>query len=165
MQKCLFLVCPTDCLERVINKTYNNNHYFYTSLGNSVQFNKENLEAIKKLVLKNKLKKIFFVLSNENNIISDAIEKQNFITTRGLNTLYSEIKKQKNNSKMCSFRGINQSILLSYYLNLKIKELKTKLEKVGVKSVKINGKIYHNLEHKFKNIYPDLICLKKYNFN
>lgn len=43
MHKCLYLVCPTDCLEPIINNTFKQEHYFYTSLGNAFVADSETL--------------------------------------------------------------------------------------------------------------------------
>jgi len=166
MQKCLYLLCPTDCLELVINNTYRGENYFYTSLGNSVELNNETLNKIESLIIQHDFKKIFFVLSDQNNIIKDALGNQKFLDVRGLNRFYKDIVKQKENSRMLSVVDYNQFSILSYYLNSKIKELQWGLkETTRANSIKINGKIYNSFKKTFQNIYPELICLERPQLN
>ena len=73
MQKNLFLLCPTDCLESVVNHVFRNENYFYTSLGNSIVPEKRTLEYIEELITKHHITNVYFVLSNDNPIILDAL--------------------------------------------------------------------------------------------
>ncbi len=43
MQKRFFFICPTDCLEHTINTTFKYENYFYTSLGNSFNYNRKTI--------------------------------------------------------------------------------------------------------------------------
>lgn len=56
-------------------------------------------------------------------------------------------------------------LLLSYYLNDKIKELQSGLSDLANDYHKISGKIYDKQQRVFKEIYPDLICMEHTNFN
>ncbi len=96
MQKCLYSLCPTDCLETVINNTFRNENYFYTSLGNSVIFSNNTITEIKILISKHRINEVCFVLSNNNHFILDALKNNNFSNIRGLSTFYKEIKKKRN---------------------------------------------------------------------
>ena len=46
MQKRLFFICPTDNLEKAINFKFKQENYFLTSLGNSFEFNKDDVKEI-----------------------------------------------------------------------------------------------------------------------
>jgi len=72
MCKCLYLICPTDYLESIINKNYPNNSIFYTSLGNSFLPDKETLKHLKELIVLHKITEIQFILSEDNPIVLDA---------------------------------------------------------------------------------------------
>ena len=50
MNTSLFLVCPTDYLETVINREYEGVNYFYTSLGNTSPNDLNTMETIKDLI-------------------------------------------------------------------------------------------------------------------
>ena len=69
MQKHLFFVCPTDNLESVINFKFKHENYFLTSLGNSFEFNKDNVNEINidlQPYLLNLLRNTFLKIENEN---------------------------------------------------------------------------------------------------
>ncbi len=121
MQKCFFLICPTDCLESTINKIFKYENYFYTSLGNSFNYENKTLESIKKIIRKHKIKEIYFVISIDNKIILDAFGYQFFSEIRGLKKLYNEIISQKEESKISLQRGNDKFLVLSYYLNKRIR--------------------------------------------
>lgn len=168
MQKCFFLICPTDCLEQTINKSFTYVNYFYSSLGNSFVYDTETIGHLGKIIEKHQIKNIYFVLSTDNKIIENALNNKinsNFSNTRALYDFNSEITKQKEQSKIVSREGNLQFSLLSYFLNNKIKELEIQLSSVLNESIKIGGKIYDRELDTFTTIYSDLICLKKYQSN
>lgn len=163
MEKCFFLICPTDCLEHTISKTFKYENYFYTSLGNSFTYDRKTINYINKIVKKHRIKKIYFVLSIDNKIVLDAIGNNEFSNIRGLNNYYKEIRKQK--TKTLFQRDNRQFTVLSYFLNKKIKELELQLTDISIQPIKIVGKIYNKNKDVFTTIYSDLMCLEKYHLN
>ncbi|CAM3626167.1 Carbonic anhydrase [Zobellia roscoffensis] len=164
MQNNLFLLCPTDNLEPVINTLYNYENYFYTSLGNTFSKDIRTLNSLKKLIRTKSIGNIFFVLSSENKIILDALESQFFKNITGLEKLYKKIEEQKKHSEFWDNHHF-QELLFSYYLNYKIKELSKYLGHSLLQSIPIKGKIYNQQENKFYPIYSNLICKEKFHFN
>jgi len=166
MSKCLYLLCPTDCLESVINRRdLRDENYFYTSLGNSVVFNNCTVQHIKMLLKKHDIREISFVLSENNTIVLDALGKKDFLNVRGLENFYNDITRQNEHSKVSGHRNNRQFSLLSYHLNKKIKELDVELNSLHFKRIKINGKIYNRQKNIFNTIYSDLICFNKFCLN
>ncbi|WP_422091300.1 hypothetical protein [Tenacibaculum ovolyticum] len=165
MQKHLYFLCPTDCLESVINNTFKHENYFYTSLGNSFVAENKTIESLSEVIIEHNIKEISFVLSNNNHIINDALGAQDFLRIKGLTRLYRQIKKQKEHSDMLWKTDYNQFIILSYYLNKKINELQLQLANLSKRHIKIGGKIYNKHTNSFTNIYADLICLQKHHLN
>ena len=84
MNTSLFLVCPTDCLETVINREYAGVNYFYTSLGNTSPNDLKTLETINDLIKRHNITKIYFVLSEDNKVILNSVKAQSFSKIRGL---------------------------------------------------------------------------------
>ena len=84
MNTSLFLVCPTDYLETVINREYAGVNYFYTSLGNTSPNDLKTMETIKDLIKRHNITKIYFVLSEDNTVILNSVEAQSFSKIRGL---------------------------------------------------------------------------------
>ncbi|KAB1159433.1 hypothetical protein F7018_03740 [Tenacibaculum aiptasiae] len=165
MNKVLFLLCPTDCLETVVNDTFKYQNYFYTSLGNSFSPNHKTLDSLKELIIKNHIKNICFVLSNDNKIILDALGGQSFSNISGLDSFYNKITKEKRHSELVWLGDHRQDAIFSYFLNNKIKELQLSLGNFPRQSVKISGKVYNRYENNFKSIYSNLTCLKKHSLN
>ena len=66
MNSTLFVLWPTDCLESIINIEYKGKNYFYTSLGNTFTYDLTTLGFIKALIDKHTIRKIHFVLSDNN---------------------------------------------------------------------------------------------------
>ena len=165
MQKCFYLICPTDCIEQTINNQFKYENYFYTSLGNSFAINNKTIESIKQTLEKKNIKKIYFVLSMHNKIILDALGEQKFSNITGLNDCYQEVIKQKKQVEV-SFHTHNISFsIISYYLNQKINELQIQLSNLLKTPIKIEGKIFNKYQNSFTNIYSDLICLQKHHLN
>ena len=165
MQKRLFLLCPTDTLESTINKISSGDNYFYTSLGNSFDVDSETLQHIKELVDKQEICKIYFVLSNDNKIILDALGGQFFSHISGLKKCYKEVKKQQRNAEIIEKSEGSQFSILSYYLNRKRKELQFQLDHLCAHDVAVSAKIYNKQENSFRDIYADLICLERHSLN
>lgn len=165
MQKCLYLLCPTDCLETVINNTFRREHYFYTSLGNSVVFNNDSIKEIKTVINKHRIDELCFVLSNNNHFVLDALANNDYSNIKGLNSLYKEIKIKKKHSNSFWETDYNHFSIFSYYLNSKIQELQRELGSLLNKRVKIKAKIYDRNQHKFKNVYSNLLCIEAYHLN
>lgn len=165
MRKCLFLLCPTDCLEPIINNRFKYENYFYTSLGNSFIYDNETIEGIKEIVKSHNIRAVYFVLSSNNQIILDALGNQDFSDIRALSSFYKEITIQKKQSKEVRYTDNLQFSVLSYYLNKKIKQLQIELSDLQNYPIRIRGKVYDRYNDVFRAIYSDLICLEKHHQN
>lgn len=127
--------------------------------------NNKTIESLKNIIRKHNIKEISFVLSNNNDIINDALGTQVFSSIRGLNALYNQIIKQKKHTEILWKNTNNPFSILSYYLNCKIKELQFELGSIINSKLKINGKIYNQIENTFEKIHPELICIEKHYLN
>lgn len=165
MDTCFYLICPTDCLEYTINKRFKYENYFYTSLGNSFNYNDSTLEHIKTMLRKYTIKEIYFVLSIDNKIVLDALGTKEFSNIGALHNFYNDIRIVKKRPKISLKKGDDLFTILSFYLNKKIKELELELTNLFKQPIKIRGKIYDRNQDVFMNIYPDLVCLEKYHLN
>ena len=164
MQNNLFLVCPTDNLEPVINTTFSCENYFYTSLGNTFSQDKRILDNLRELIKAKHIGNVFFILSSKNKIILDALEHQFFKNITGLEQLYNKIEEQKRYSKFWNNNQF-QNLLFSYYLNHKIDELSYNLDDCLFQPLTIKGQIYNQQHNRFYPIYSNLICKEKFHFN
>jgi len=165
MKKLLYFICPTDSLEPIINGVSKQENYFYSSLGNSIVFKKNVIRQTTKLIQSKRINEINFVLSNDNRIVLDALGSQDFSDVRGLENFYHQIVKQKKQTEMSWEPVARQSLILSYHLNHKIRELRDALAASTISQIKIGGKIYQRDENSFIDIYPDLICLEHFSLN
>lgn len=165
MQKHLYFICPTDHLETIIHSTFSQENYYYTSLGNSITFDTELVRQLQELLVEKDIREISFILSDDNRIISDALGNHDFSKISGLDNFYCEIIRQKEFSEelwqSCNLRFL----ILSNYLNTRIKELKLRLKTLPTDQVKINGKVYSRQTKIFSDIYVDLICRECFSLN
>ena len=165
MKKCLYYICPTDSIESIIEQTFHQENYFYSSLGNSINFTDNELKETKKLIYLKKIREIVFVLSEDNKIVLDALGNQNFSDIRGLNSFYNQVVGKKKHLEM-TWKTLNpQFLILSYFLNQKIKKLENGLNDLIIDPLTITGKIYNKQENVFKDIYSDLILTENIVFN
>lgn len=165
IKKSLFFICPTDCLEPVISDVFAQENFYYSSLGNSINFNAKSVGQIKKLIRKRDINEILFVLSNDNRIVLDALGKQNYSDVRGLGSFYKKVKLQRDQMGLSWQIWDRPSLLLSYHLNKKIRELTFRLKDFMTDGLSISGKIYNREEDQFTDIYPELICMEHANLN
>ncbi len=157
MSKHLYFICPTDHLEPIINKTSHHENYFFTSLGNSLTFDYVNIQPIIELIKSKNISHITFVLSNANRIVSDALEKQDFTDITSLENFYDQITRQNSQAATLWHGYDHQLLVLSFYLNHKIKELKTWLNQSIRDSLTINAKVYNRRDANFNDVYPECI--------
>ena len=165
MNASLFFLCPTDCLESIVNKKYIGENYFYNSLGNNLTLDSITLESIKSLVCRHNIRNIYLVLSEQNKIAVDVMEGQTFPKIRGLQNFNNSINQSKKQSEL--FWKTSEPVFsaLSYYLNQKIRQLQLNLSHVLTQSVNLEGKIYIKSQNKFVDIYPDVVCFRDYSLN
>jgi hypothetical protein len=123
------------------------------------------LESTKVLICEHNIRNIYFVLSEQNKIVVDAMEGQNFPQIRGLQNLINEINLNKRQSELFWKTSDSVHPVLSYYLNRKIIQLQANLGCVITQQLTLKGKIYIKSQNKFIDIYTDLVCLKKYSLN
>ena len=165
MLKHLYFICPTDFLEGVIENVFKQENYYYTSLGNSITFDKDSVKQLSRLLETKNINEISFVLSDDNNIVLDALGNQGFSRIAGLNNFYGHITKQKKHSELSWQTYDQEFLILSYHLNNKINELRLGLNTIFFNQLKISGKIYNRQQKVFYDIYPDLICWEYFHLN
>ena len=165
MNASLFFLCPTDCLESIVNKKYIGENYFYNSLGNNLTLDSITLESIKSLVCRHNIRNIYLVLSEQNKIAVDVMEGQTFPKIRGLQNFNNSINQSKKQSELFWKTSEPMFSSLSYYLNQKIRQLQLNLSYVLTQSVNLEGKIYIKSQNKFVDIYPDVVCFRDYSLN
>lgn len=165
MHRHLYFVCPTDHIETVINNHFPQDNYYLTSLGNSVNLNSCFIEEINLLMETKQINEITFVLSDNNKMILDALKSQDFKNVRGLKKFYDVIVEQKKRIKAIWLESDIQISIISYYLDLKIRELQTQLSNRSTDVVKISAKIYNGQKNVFNEIYPDIFSFNHFHLN
>ncbi len=165
MRKCLYMICPTDHLESVINSRFEGHHFFYSSLGNTLIMDKYTIGQIALLIQTNNINEITFMLSEDNCILLDTLYNGHALRIRGLDDSYAHIQECRKHVENSWPPYIQHAMILSYHLNQKIKELKTGLRGVIPTQPSINGKLFSKDYNKFSSIHSDLVCLYSSNLN
>ena len=163
MSKCLYMVCPTDFLEPIIDLSSDELNYFYSSLGNNLALDKKILKEIAHTIEKEGIIKIIFVISENNRIILDALSNQNLKNLRGINLSYNKLLFLKKQSIGFWGNDHNNILFISYFINEKISQLKSGLGQHLKNPPKIKGKIFSNSAKCFRAIYPELVCINNFN--
>lgn len=165
MHSCLYFICPTDHLETVIDSSFKGKNYFYTSLGNSITFDKDMVEQISDLIEMRSIREISFILSGDNKVIMDALEKQSFSEIKGLGSMYSEVVSQKKYSEVLWTMESIHSSIISHLLQGRIKELQLVLKGWFVHLLDVNAKVYNREQNTFHQIHPELTHLEYFSLN
>lgn len=165
MRRTLHFICPTDCLESIINQTFSGEHYFFTSLGNSLTFDEETVSRVINLIETKDIRQISFILSNDNKIVLDALGNQIFGTLKGLYDFYHLLEKEKALAEDLWLHYNRPFLLSSCHLQQKIGELKAGLQNRSKSGLNIDAKIYKKQEGIFRRIYPKLILKRNLNLN
>lgn len=161
----LYLVCPTDSLEPILDHYSDQAAYYYGSLGNAYSFDAIVLEELKHLITTKHITEISFVLSADNAIVLNTSEQVLVSSSNSWQHLYGQIAAQKTQVQKVWQHSENSFLLLSYYLQSKIKELNNQIKHWAIKLPAINGKIYCKPTHSLKTIYTDLILIKDQQLN
>lgn len=165
MPKHLYFICPTDHLETVITGTFGPENFFYTSLANSTVFDPESIGQIIELIEKEKIDQITFVLSRNNQLVLNAIRKQSSPNFQGLCHLYNEIDRQIKGPGL-NENGVNNELpIFSHYLNRKINELRSVLNRWFIDNIPINAVIYSKENNLFFDAQSDFFRLHQFNSN
>ena len=165
MQKHLFFVCPTDHLETVIDKHFDEENYYLTSLGNSVDFDSEIIEEINTLIEAKSITEISFVLSDTNKIIMDALEREEFKGVTGLESFYESISEPKKRTEVLRHVFQTELPLINQYLQMKVRGLKHGLNFWFSDKVSVNAKVYRRQTNVFKEANTNLIELECFCLN
>lgn len=165
MQKHLYMVCPTDHLEPIIDSSFKGLKAFYTSLGNTMAMDRLTLKQIAVQIEKDNIQEITFVLSEDNHIVLDALNHQNFIEITTLKKAYPHFVKHQKTVTDSWQVHFQHAMILSYHLNEKIKELKRGLQGFPISQPLINGKLYSKAYRNFRQIYPHLTCINTAHLN
>ena len=165
METTLFLLCPTDCLESKINKEFKGDNLFYSSRANNYSFCMNTVANLEELIINNDIKEIYFVLSTQNKIILDTIAGQSLSQIRGFQNFDHLTNKHKELSELFWNSTDTKRVIISYFNNHKIEQLKENFRSDINRLVRIKGKIFFKTENEFLNIYSKLVCLNHLNLN
>ncbi len=157
MQKNLYFLCPSENLEAVIEKSFPQENYFLSSLGNSISFSDDFILDINSLIESKGIGKITFILSNNNRFILDAMKNQEFKYIKELKEYYKTIEKRKVLT-IKSYKNKNfTSLITSHIIKTKINELNSNLFDWIRNKISIEGKIYDPTKNIFFDVRINII--------
>lgn len=157
MQKNLYFLCPSENLEAVIEKSFPQENYFLSSLGNSISFSDDFILDINSLIESKGIGKITFILSNNNRFILDAMKNQEFKYIKELKEYYKTIEERKVLT-IKSYKNKNfTSLITSHILKTKINELNSNLFDWIRNKISIEGKIYDPTKDMFFDVRINII--------
>ncbi|NME68547.1 hypothetical protein [Flammeovirga aprica] len=165
MLKHLYFICPTDHLESVIESTFREENYYFTSLGNSITFDQTKMEEINDFIESKNIKEVTFVLSDTNTFFKEALNNQFFNEGNHMNNFYHEISNQKKLTSVIWQKSDLQLPVLSLFLDRKMKELQAYINYWFEDKVKVNAKIYSRKKNVFNEIHSELYSLRYYSQN
>ena len=153
MSKCLYMVCPTDLLEPILDLSSDELNYFYSSLGNNLALDKKIFEEISLTIEKEGIIEIIFAISENNRIVLDALSNQNLKNLRGINSSYNKLLFLKKQTIGFWGNDHNNILYISYFINEKISQLKSGLGQHLKNLPIIKGKNFSSRE---KNTYKKI---------
>jgi hypothetical protein len=165
MSNRLYFICPTDHLEMVIKQNFKQEHYFYTSLGNSVVLDSETVEQINGLIESENIKEIAFLLSRDNDIIKGVLENHKYNDIKGMSNFYGVIHNHLGDLNLNKRIEDIELQLIPSYLNEKIKELRLVISKWLIESITINALIYNRQHNVFIEVDSKLFDLDDFFLN
>ncbi len=151
--KHLYFICPTDYLELVIEDNFPTENYFFTSLGNSIAFNRMTMEQINAMIEVRGIKKITFVLADDNRFILDGLVNNKLFDSIPMRQFYKAVSIQKTLSeKIWKTDGLRIPII-SHYLEKRINELIPQLNHWLLGKMDICAKVYNRKNNTFRELH------------
>jgi len=134
-------------------------------LGNTVAFTEKALGQIAELIEEKSIKEITFILSEDNNILQDALNSQSFVGTRGLYKPYSDFLEYKKQITEIWQTNHQKDLIISYHLHQKIKALKKGLSDFLLNIPDTNGQVYSKTNNTFRLIHSHMVFLNSCQIN
>ena len=125
----------------------------------------EELDEIKDLLETKEIRKISFVFSDDNQIVSDALTGQLYSNLSGIDYFYDDLMRRQNDLRMIWELCDDRIMLLSCYLLDKVEKLRRELDFTVNQRLDIDVKIYHRNEKTFKKAHNDLFGLRHHHLN
>lgn len=160
MDNCLYMICPSDNLEPVILDRFKGHKYFYTSLGNHLSLDHGSLLEIASLIVKDHVDEITIVLSEDNRIVRDALSNQDYAGITGLDEVYKDLIMHQRDVSSAWLGYDHYTMILSYYINEKIENLRSDLSNYLEYLPQINGKLYSKDYESFRDVHSNLVCIE-----
>lgn len=159
----LFLICPTDFLETILNSRFKGRNYFYTSLGNNIQLEDEStVGQIKRIIEEKEIQQISIVLK-ENNTFFDPLNKRvNIISS--VYQLNKEITKSKVEISKFQNPLDSKKLCISNFLNRKLHNLQRKVS-YEFPQISVNAILYNENQQKLISVKHDLISQAQFSLN
>jgi len=165
VKKHLYFVCPADYLETTIDRVFKQENYYVTSLGNSITFDRQTIAAIRTLVETKRITGITFILSDNNPIVLDGLNEQDFASIWKLDHFYRKITKLGARAELLWQTGHLDGPILAYYLRKRIEELRVKLGNEQMEPIAINAKIFSSQRNVFSSPHYDLFYRESFKLN
>ena len=156
----LHFVCPTDHLEAVIESHFDGDHYFVSSLGNTIDFNLKFANYLSKLIETKGITEISFVLAEDNLVLHNIEKIETFRGLRGLHTFYGSILKSEIHAKEIGHEFRSKLPKVYDCLCLKVQEFNTQVSKRCCKTVHVTAKVYHRQSNIFKEVSSHMLLIK-----
>lgn len=162
----LYFICPTDNLEVIINKTFKENNYYFTSLANTIMFDVDEVGHISSLIETEQISKITFVLSDDNQIIKEVLHNKDYSNTEWMKKFHLYINSQKKRFNLLTNKQHSTTPILSYYLNSSVKKLKHELSAFWFSNqVTVDATIYDRKKNRFNKTSLDRFYKDHFHLN
>lgn len=164
MQRQLFFICPSDCLEPKINTSYTQENYFYTSLGNAVDFDSNTVLELKQLMLAKNIRRVFFMLSDDNRFIFDSTTRKTSSSIEVVQSLCAVSALENKLVQLFWKKCDTKKVILTNLMNTKIEAFKLALG-FSSEELDVKGIIYEKAKNNFNEIQSFAYHKRLYNLN
>ena len=161
----LFFTCPTDYLESIINNSFPEHHYFYSSLGNSVVFDLETVADLNALIEAKNISSINFILASDNRVVNTALSEHHTMQLEGLIPFNRSIRQQYVQSFPTWKTASLPYLLICAHLKNKLNEIKIELYPWLSTKIKLNCMVYDVNNRSFKNVNAQSYLFEGLNMN
>jgi len=110
---CLFLICPTDHIEDVLDQTCSHKAYFYTALGANFNWDLVTQQCLIELIENQKIDQLIFVTKNTNHFYKETVESKNEYSSFRIDKSLIHLEKTLPNCFLKQSHPILKTMLLA----------------------------------------------------
>lgn len=170
-KNCLFLICPTDCIEALISINFKGQAFFYTALGACFEWDIKTQKSLVETIAKKNIRQITLVTKMNNTFFMDKIKVKYNLANYSIEEALQDIEDKLPQHFTFWDKLPKLKILATHHL----KQEQQKLVNITIlgdfissKNILVNSFLYNDENQKFiksKTLRQQIIFFEEFSIN